>query len=329
MLEHFDHLTAAELLIRDLPPSNDAATIERSASLPPLDSLTLKFGAVTALCLKSLEKIVTSWSDIKRLSFQFHRFRRNQLPAGVEIFGADFPFREFALASFGLEELHLGSEYLARRPIVLARGPEITIPRSAWINRASLRNLKALSLECDIKLERGSFSNIVRATPLVEHFQGIQTDEPWLGVAGLDREDLMFISSWRRLRTCVLAIDECNDDLASAIPDWGQNRGATAPQRARREFVRLNDLNFVPSLVEDWKKNLHFLQALDIVCRVSVTKRPESEFIIRPALQLRDCGFIALFPLVYASLCDCGKVHFWTDAKDNSAKCLGFLEPVQ
>ena len=76
-------------------------------------------------------------------------------------------------------------------------------------------------------------------------------------------------------------------------------------------------------MVDDWRKNLEFLQVLDIVCRVLVAK---SEYASRPDLQLKEGGFVALFPLVYASACDCGKVHFWMDAKEKSAKCLGFLE---
>ena len=76
-------------------------------------------------------------------------------------------------------------------------------------------------------------------------------------------------------------------------------------------------------MVKDWKANLEFLQEFDIVCRVLVA---QSEYAFRPDLQLKEGGFVALFPIVYASLCDCGEVHFWRDAKDKSAKCLGFLE---
>ena len=180
------------------------------------------------LCLPSLQEIVTSWSSVKRLGFQFYRSgSANPDLIGVEQFLGAHAHLSFALAGLklGLEELRLSSRFSCNRDDRArskdrCRVPEITIPRNAWTKWSSLGNLKTLSLHCDVKLEKGSLAIMVQDAPMLEHFKGIQRNYPWSGICGFELEDLRFISRWKRLRTCVIAVDVRNEDLAVAMPDW-------------------------------------------------------------------------------------------------------------
>ena len=84
-------MKAVELIIRDLPPSNVPATISGLATAPlkPIDSLTVTIAVEATLCLQSLQEIVTSWSSIRHLGFQFYQqssSSANAVIVGVEQF---------------------------------------------------------------------------------------------------------------------------------------------------------------------------------------------------------------------------------------------------
>ena len=105
-------------------------------------------------------------------------------------------------------------------------------------------------------------------------------------------------------------------------------RRAWSPQR---KFVQLQDSDFVPRLANEWRAKLNMLEDLDVVCRVirdgKYITRLEIEALMKLLPLVDDEIVVCFFPLLFGSKCDCGRMHIWTDAKDASAKCLGFLEP--
>ena len=136
-------------------------------------------------------------------------------------------------------------------------------------------------------------------------------NRPGDGLGGLRPTDLVAVRCWTRLRTCHLTIDVDGDDLASPP--------------SRRKFIQLNNADLVPRLVKQWKEELKMLEIMDVSCRVVVDDEyVQQMYNDRSTHQV--CRTKCVYPLIFASKCDCGQVHFCIDAEDDSAKCFGFLK---
>ena len=176
------------------------------------------------------------------------------------------------------------------------------ITGQAWTRPDVLQCLKTLILDCEVRLEINSFATIVDVTPQLENFSSVVKACPYLGIAGLRPTDLLAVVGWSRLRTCHMALDVTGKDVA-------------APPSSKRKFVKLTDAGLVPGLVRTWKEKLTKLQEMDVFCRYVV----DDNYVLGPG------DDINLFPLIYGSRCDAGRIHFWTDANDAAEENLGFL----
>ena len=247
--------------------------------------------------MRLVKDILSSWSHVKLLCFKVQVNYDNEehlRTLSKDFFGTQ---QDFIPAILPLEELHVSFEPLnnglrLRSPYNLM--PRTMIPSTSWVFPHCLPNLKDLTLDCYAGLDSSSFAALVHATPHLEHFRSFVGNDPQSGLHGLRPADLLAVSVWQRLRSCHLSLDVSEAELA-------------APP-SRGKFVQLNDPYFMRRLVESWKEGLNELECVDISCRV-----------------VKDRTVSAPYPLAFASLCDCGKVHFHVDAEGPAAKRLGFL----
>ena len=307
--------------------ANAMATDEELLS--PIDSLTFKicFVLTSAGDFGLLQEIASSWPGIRRLSIEMDVLYRNaEILEAVssKFYGTQLLRNNSVPERQRLEEFHVtftpdrwddddnddDADDDDDPHHVL---PKAELSWSAWIALGSLLNLKALTLNCYVRLNSITFASLVRSTPQLEHFKSFHGDvsqrfpSPWLGLGGLFPSDLLAVGSWKRLRTCYLTLDIPEKDLASP-PLW-------------RKFAVLKETDFMPSLVERWKADLNLLELVDVSCRVVVNDK----YSQRPYSKTQ--GITAICPLVYGCKCDCGKFHFHIDADSAAAKCLGFLKP--
>ena len=277
--------------------------------LQPLNSLTFRFylGKPHGWTLGLVEEIMSSWLSVKRISFDVGVEVEDEDLAIVtsKFFDSRFPLWHCVPASWQLEECHwLFSSAKSCLNVV----PRAVIPRAAWVLQNYLLNLKVLILDLDrdARLEPNSFAAIVSSTPYLEKFSGDFGGGD--GLSGLRLMDLVAVCGWRRLRTCSLTIDITEEDLASPPPE------------TQRKFVKLKNSYFAPNLVQQWKERLEKLEMIDISCRiVEGDKYRINEFD-------SDIDRVAVYPMIFGSTCDCGKVHFYIDAEDAAAKRYGFLQ---
>ena len=261
-----------------------------------------------------------------------------ELCEDAELFVSRFPLPDNVPASFQLEEFFLWYD-----AVRIERGHHLA--RSVWLCGDRLQNLKTLALDFAFQLEPGSLATIVEATPHLENFRGIAEEWPWRGVYGISPSELPAISAWSQLRTCLIAVDLYEEDLFTIPPDLGPSMEwmgldeagldfVEDTVRARRKFVQLKDTAVVPRLVNDWREKLSRLETIDVVSRFATVDNGKIRFYERLGFEFNDLDgpisrHLAHFPVIFGCRCDCGDVHFWTDAESASAKCLGFLEPAE
>lgn len=178
--------------------------------------------------------------------------------------------------------------------------PRTVIPRAALIAQDNLLQLKELSLHCYVRLDPLDFATLVQRTPQLEHFR---SDLDLVNIrhnsclSGLRPNDMPLIGRWRRLRTCRLTLDVREANLISPP--------------SKNKFVKLSDPDFVPNVVNRWKVELKMLELMDVSCHLIV----DDKYTFR------------LYPLVFATKCDCGAIHYHIDAESAAAESLGFLKP--
>ena len=271
--------------------------------LQPLDflSLTISFWKM-ALPFHLVKAILSSWSQLKRLHLELDDFSSKKL-CSSGFFADRFPLKEAVPAGLGLEEFRF-SDSCWRSEIV----PKAVISVTAWQCPDTLRNLKVLTIDAWVQLERNSFATLVRFTPNLERFSGFNEKKPGQGLAGLRPLDLMAVSGWTRLRFCHIPLDINEKDVAPS-------------PTSRRQLVQLSDAALVPDLVRRWKETLLELEIIDVVCRFVVDGKYSYSEDKRPG-HFFSSKDIRLFPLIFGSRCDAGKMHFQTDGVFETEKEL-------
>ena len=298
MLEHFDKLKSLSVKFEPKVAEKGIA-VEPAVVLRSLDSLQLEIRVDSSgyYDYKLVEEILSSWLNVTSLSFHITGHSQALEIASKKFFGPRFPLKKSIPESWRLEEFKLRfASSWSRSDLIV---PRKVIPRTAWLTKEALQNLKVLTLNCYARLKTDSFTTIVFSTPHLEHFKS----DHCLG--GLRPTDLLAVSSWKRLRTCHLRLDLQEEDLASPP--------------STRKFVQLKIPGFVPHLVKDWREKLDCLELMEVDCRV----------VIKDKYMARDENSWSpdIYPMIFGSKCDCGVVHFCIDAEDAAAKSLGFLKP--
>jgi len=307
MLVHFPNLKS--LTLRFDLNSQHIALVDDAADGPGmlpqhLDSLTFDFHIFDTAAgdLRLIKEIMSSWLHVKCLSFKVIAFydhvELSECLSG-KFFHPKFLREAFVPACQHLEEFHVSFTPHHGYPDCSPYDgvPSTAIASASWVVPEFSPNLKVLTLDCYAQLDSISFTAIVLATPQMEHFRSFNDSYPKSGLRGLRLTDLPAICSWKRLRTCHLTLDVSEAELAAPAPE------------SCRKFVQLNDRDIMPQLVQRRKEEFNMLEVMDVSCCV-----------------VKDQRASGLYPLVFASICDCGTVHFHIDAESAAAKCLGFLK---
>ena len=306
-----------------VPTGNESAFVHDPEMLQPLDSLSFEicFNDASAGDLRLMKEILSSWPRIRRLSFDvtvFYTHAEFLHTVSGEFFGTQLLSKNSTPAIQLLEEFRVS--FNPQRDV---EDPDLTepddvpptgIPCAALLPQDYLLNLKVLTLDCYVWIDSASFASIVQSTPQLEQFRSYSDPGRSSCLGGLRPTDLLAICYWKRLRICRLILDVNEGDLSSPPSE--------------RKFIKLNQPEFVPRLVNRWKEELKLLELMDVSCRVIIDDKysgyAHAEFYsVRTSLRLY------LYPLVFATKCDCGTVHFHIDAQSEAAQCLGFLAPDQ
>ena len=153
-----------------------------------------------------------------------------------------------------------------------------------------LRCLKKLTMP-NVRFGARSFAALVTLCPLVEIFK-VGYAFPFF--SGLRLDDLPSVSAWSRLKECLLIVNVDCQSVASVPP-------VDTRLPFAQMLVIVKDAELIPRLKREWSASLTRLQRMEINISFN-TKNCD--------VSVDVSGKGALWPLIFASRCGLGRLHF-------------------